>query len=114
MRHVAEPLGAAGAPVRELRLAGRGTPGDAWARIKASVLGVPAAVPVVGETAVMGAAILAAAGVGAQPTLEAAVAAMPAIARRVEPDSSARGAYDEAFARYRALYPALHRIEPEP
>ena len=31
----------AGAPVRELHLTGRATPGDLWARIKAGVLGVP-------------------------------------------------------------------------
>ena len=65
MRSVAEPLADAGAPIRVLRPAGRRTPGDAWARIKADVLGVPVAIPSVGESAVVGAAILAAAGVGA-------------------------------------------------
>jgi xylulokinase len=110
VRHVAEPLAAAGAPVRELRLAGRPTPDDTWARIKASVLGVPAAIPTVGETAVMGAAILAAAGVGAFAALEEGVAAMTSVARRVEPDPSVRAVYDEAFARYRALYPALRPL----
>ena len=110
LRHVAEPLAAAGAPVHELRLAGRAVPGDAWARIKASVLGVPAVIPAMGETAVMGAAILAAVGVGAYPTLEAAVVALPAVARRVEPDRTARAAYDDAFATYVALYPALRTL----
>ena len=61
---VADPLAAAGAPIRELRLAGRRSPGDAWARIKADALGVPVAIPSMGESAVLGAAILAAAGVG--------------------------------------------------
>ena len=70
MRSVAEPLAAAGAPIRELRPAGRRTPGDAWARIKADVLGVPVEIPSVGESAVVGAAILAAAGVGAVADLE--------------------------------------------
>ena len=107
MRHIVEPLAAAGAPVAELRLAGRPTPGDLWGRIKADVLGVPVAVPVVGETAVLGAAILAAAGIGAVPDLEAGVARMTAVARRLEPDPGARGRYDEAFAVYRALHPAL-------
>ena len=55
MRSVAEPLAAAGAPIRELRLAGRRSPGDAWARIKADVLGVPVAIPSIGESAVVGA-----------------------------------------------------------
>jgi xylulokinase len=107
MRHVAEPLAAAGAPVHELRLAGRPTPGDLWGRIKADVLGVPVAIPAVGETGVMGAAIIAAAGIGAVADLEAGVVAMTSIARRLEPDPSVRAAYDEAYAAYRALYPAI-------
>ena len=111
MRDVAEPLAAAGAPVLELRLAGRPGSGDLWARIKADVLGVPVAIPAVGETAVLGAAIIAAAGVGAVPSLEAGVASMAAIARRLEPDPAMRATYDEAFGRYRALYPALRPLQ---
>jgi sugar (pentulose or hexulose) kinase len=107
MRSVAEPLAAAGAPVRELRPAGRRSPGDAWARIKADVLGVPVAIPAIGETAVVGAAILAAAGVGAVTDLEAGVAAMTSVAARVQPDPDAHARYDALFGVYRALYPAL-------
>jgi xylulokinase len=111
MRHVAEPLAEAGAPALELRMAGRPSPGDLWARIKADVLGVPVAIPLVGETAVLGAAIIAAAGVGATPSLEAGVASMTAVDRRLEPDSATRATYDEAFGLYRALYPALEPLQ---
>ena len=107
MRHVAEPLAAAGAPAASLRLAGRPTPGDLWGRIKADVMGVPTVVPTVGETAVLGAAILAAAGIGAVPDLAAGVAAMTGVARRLEPDPAVAARYDDAFVRYRALHPAL-------
>jgi xylulokinase len=107
VRHVAEPILAAGIPLRELRPAGRPTPGDLWARIKADVLGVPVAIPAIGETAVLGAAILAAAGTGAVPDLEAGVAAMTSTARRLDPDSTAHARYDDLFAVYRDLYPAL-------
>jgi xylulokinase len=110
LRHVAEPLAEAGAPVRELRLAGRPSAGDAWARIKADVLGIPVAIPAVGETAVMGAAILAATGVGGFASLGEGVAAMTSVERRVEPDPAKRAAYDEAFAVYRDLYPALRPL----
>ena len=41
LRHVAEPLVEAGAPLRELRLAGRPSHDDTWARIKSDVLGLP-------------------------------------------------------------------------
>ena len=107
MRSVAEPLAAAGAPVRELRLAGRSTPGDLWAQIKADVLGVPVAMPAIGETAVLGAAILAASGSGASAGLEDAVGAMTAIARRLAPNPAVHDRYAAGFAVYRALYPAL-------
>ena len=107
MRSLAEPLAAAGAPIRELRLTGRPGGGDAWARIKADVLGVPVAIPAVGDTAVLGAAILAAAGVGAVASLEAGVGAMTSVARRVEPDPATAPTYDSAYAVYRGLYPAL-------
>jgi xylulokinase len=110
LRDVAEPLAAAGAPVRELHLTGRAVPGDLWARIKAGVMGVPTAIPRVTDTAVLGAAILAAAGTGGHPDLEAAVVAMTAVDRRIGPDPADRAAYDDAFARYRALYPALQPI----
>ncbi len=114
MRHVAEPLAEAGAPALELRLAGRPSPGDLWARIKADVLGVPAIIPAVGETAVLGAAIIAAAGVGAMPDLEAGVASMAAIDRRLEPDPATRAAYDDAFGVYHDLYPALRPLQGDP
>jgi xylulokinase len=110
LRDVAEPLAAAGAPVRELRLTGRATPGDLWARIKAGVLGVPAVIPRIPDTAVLGAAILAAAGSRAHPDLESAVVAMTGEERRIEPDPADRAAYDEGYAVYRALYPALRPV----
>ena len=107
MRSVAEPLSLAGAPIRELRLAGRRSPGDTWPRIKADVLGVPVAIPSIGESAVLGAAILAAAGVGAVADLEAGVAAMTSIAARFEPDPTAHARYDELYFVYRDLWPAI-------
>jgi sugar (pentulose or hexulose) kinase len=78
-----------------------------WARIKADVLAVPTEVPAVGDTAVVGAAILAAAGVGLVADLEAGVAAMTSVARRLEPDPATAARYDAGFAAYRDLYPAL-------
>ncbi len=107
MRSVAEPLAVAGAPIGELRLAGRTTPGDLWGQIKADVLGVPTAVPLVGETAVLGAAILAASGSGAAIGLAEAVAAMTAVARRLEPNPAVSDRHAAGYATYLALYPAL-------
>jgi len=57
----------------------------------------------------LGAAILAAAGIGAVPDLEAGVERMTAVARRIDPDPGLRAVYDEAFGRYLALHPALRQ-----
>lgn len=114
LRHVAEPITSASGSIRELRLAGRPTNGDVWARIKADVLGVRVAIPAIGETAVLGAAILAATGVGAVDDLATAVRSMTSVARRVEPDPATREAYDRGFALYRALYPALASVSRRP
>jgi xylulokinase len=110
VRHVAEPILAAGIPLHSVRIAGRPAPGDLWARIKADVLGVPALIPSVGDTAVVGAAILAAAGVGAVGGLEVGVASMTAVSRTLEPDPAATARYDATFAVYRDLYPALRPV----
>ncbi len=107
LRHVSEPIAAAGAPLRDLRLAGRASPGDLWARIKADVLDVPVAIPAIADTAVAGAAILAAVGVGAVPDLETGVRRMTSVARRIQPDARHREQYDALFSVYRGLYPAL-------
>ena len=107
LRHVAEPLVEAGAPLRELRspavrattTPGRGSRRTCWA--------CRSAIPTIESTAVLGAAILAAAGTGLHPDLEAAVAAMAVVDRRIEPDPSAARGLRRRFAVYRSLYPAL-------
>ena len=92
LRHVAEPLAAAGAPIRELRLAGRPAPNDAWARIKASVLGRPGGDPGRGRDRGDGRRDpRGGRASGRSPRSRPGSTAMPAIARRVEPDRSARG-----------------------
>jgi xylulokinase len=68
---------------------------------------VPVGIPSVAESAVVGAAILAAAGVGAVRDLEAGVASMTSVTARIEPDPAAHARYDELYAVYRVLWPAI-------
>lgn len=106
-RHVAQPIRDAGVPLREVRLAGAAARHPLWARVKADVMGVPAAVPRVPDTALLGAAVLAAVGCGLAPDLATGVRSMTAVETRTEPDPVAHARYDDLFAIYRALYPAL-------
>ena len=110
IRHVAEPILAAGASVTAMRVCGGPAHSEVWNQLKADVTGFIVEVPRVLETTVVGAAIVAAVGVGAQPDLPAAIRAMTAIERRLEPNLALRETYDRAYAAYTALYPAVAPI----
>lgn len=110
IRHVAAPMLAAGIEVTAMRACGGPARSDAWNRIKADVTGFTVEVPRVRETATVGAAILAAVGVGAHPDVPSAIEAMTAIDRRFEPDAARREAYDRRYAAYVDLHPAIGPI----
>ena len=119
LRHVAEPMLAAGVRIDELRVCGGPARSDVWNQVKADVTGFTVAVPRVLETGVVGSAILGAVGVAAYDDLRGAIAAMTAIERRLTPRVELRPTYDALFEAYRALYPATAPIlrplgAPEP
>jgi xylulokinase len=107
IRHVAEPILAAGVHVADMRVTGGPARSEAWNRIKADVTGFAVEVPHVLETAVVGSAIAAAAGVGAHPDLPAAIRAMTRVDRRIEPNPVNAATYDALFEAYTALHPAI-------
>ncbi len=110
IRHVATPILEAGVGVRAMRVAGSPARSELWNQVKADVTGFPVEVPRVLETAIMGSAILAATGVGAQPDIPTAIRAMTSIEQRLEPDPERRTVYDRAYDAYTSLYPALRPI----
>jgi len=110
IRHVAEPILAAGVRVSAMRVAGTPARSDAWNQLKADITGFPVEVPRILETAIVGSAILAAHGVGAFGDIPAAIAAMTAIERRLEPNPAVADTYDRTYRAYRALHPALAPI----
>src|SRR5258705_6972090 len=107
IRHVAEPMLQAGIDVSAMRACGGPARSDLWNQIKADVTGFPVEVPRVRETAAVGAAIVAAVGVGVHPNLPSAIRSMTAIDRRFEPRVDTKATYDRAFEAYVALYPAI-------
>ncbi|MFL5756795.1 MAG: FGGY-family carbohydrate kinase [Chloroflexota bacterium] len=110
LRHVASVVRGAGVEVRELRVSGGPARSMLWNQVKADVLGVPVAVPVVRETAAYGAALIAIVGVGAEPDLETALRRLVRIATRVEPDAVNRPTYDRLYDAYLTLHPAVAPI----
>lgn len=114
LRHVAEPILATGIEVREMVVSGGTTATRLWNQVKSDITGFPIAIPEVAETATLGAAVLAAIGLGAYPDAPAAMAAMVRIAERLEPREALRARYDALYDIYRELYPAtrdlVHRL----
>ena len=110
IRHVAEPMLAAGVTVSAMRVCGGPARSETWNQIKADVTGFPVLVPAVLETAVLGSAMLGAVGIGASADVPTAVRSMTRIERRLEPRAEHRATYDRAFEVYRGLYPALRPL----
>ncbi len=110
IRHVAEPILAAGVTVRDVRVCGGPARSATWNQIKADVTGFTVAVPHELETAVVGSGILGAVGIGAYRDLPSAIGAMTWFDGRIEPRPEVRARYDELFRVYRDLYPALKTI----
>ncbi len=110
IRHVAEPILAAGIRTDEMRVCGGPARSETWNQIKADVTGFTVAVPEVLETAVVGAAILGAAGIGAYPDVTAAIRGMTRVARRLRANPDNRALYDAAFDAYVRLHPAIAPI----
>jgi len=106
VRHVLDVCAAPRGPRTFLRATGGGTRVDLWNRIRADVTGMTLEVVEHTNATTLGAAMLAAVGVGFYPTLQDA-AAMVRIRTRYTPDARQVALYDEIYASYRVLYPAL-------
>ena len=90
----------------EARVSGGGAWSDVWVRIITDVLDHPVRVVTAGESAAHGAAILAATGDGAFASVAEGSAAAVEVGELIEPTEDA-AVYEEAYAVYRELYPAL-------
>ncbi len=93
----------------QLLLTGGGARSAFVRQLQADVYGVPVGTVNREEGPAYGAALLAAVGVGAFPDLAAACRATLTRSAPLQPDPAARAAYLDAYARFRAAYPALRR-----
>jgi xylulokinase len=93
------------------RVSGGGARSVLWVRILASVLQLPLERTEVEAGSAFGAALLAGVAGGMFGDVHEAVARCVRVRDAVEPDSAWTAAYDEGYARFRALYPALRPLE---
>ncbi len=113
VRHVLDACGAPCGPHRTLRATGGGTRSDLWNRIRADVTGMSLAVTEHTNATTLGAAMLAAVGVGLYDNLQDATA-MVRVRATYDPDAERVALYDALYGRYRALYPALRPMFGHP
>jgi xylulokinase len=106
-RAIQDSLEAEGGAVRDVRVVGGQAHSPLWNQIKADILNRPVLVPQAIEASVVGAALLAALGVGAYWNLEVAVDAMVRVSHTFEPDPRRVALYQRMFESYRELQPVL-------
>ncbi|KQY11376.1 xylulokinase [Rhizobium sp. Root482] len=109
LRDNLEALRAAGTELSRVTAIGGGSRSRYWLKSIATALGLPVDLPADGDFgAAFGAARLGlVAAIGADPL---AVFNAPTTAETIEPDTALRGAYEEAYQRYRRLYPAIRSV----
>lgn len=110
LRDSMEALAQAGTQLRRVMAVGGGTRSHYWLSLIASVLGVPVDLPEDGDFGgAFGAARLGL--MAAENERAESVCTAPKISRSFEPNTPLRPEFDEAYARYRALYPALSKVQ---
>jgi xylulokinase len=97
-------------PVETIRLGGGGARSKLWRQIQADIYGQRVEIVEAEEGAAYGAAILAAVGAKAWPSVDAACDAVVRVAGSVSPNSDDSRIMEKAYAAYRRIYPALKSI----
>ena len=113
IRRDLEGLHRLGVRANELRVLGGGAKSRLGAEIKADVCGLPVVIPAQQEAAVLGAAILAAVGVGLYSDIASAAKAMASGGEEVKPDPNRLAVYERAFKLYVTLYESVKDLYPE-
>ncbi len=107
LRDGLEIIRALGVPVRRVKLAGGGARSRLWRQIMADVLNVPLALEPENRGPAFGAALLAGVAAGVFGSVPEACRATAVATPQLRPSAANRSTYDELYAVYRDLYPAL-------
>jgi xylulokinase len=107
IRDMFEQWTSAGLSIRSLRIGGGATRSKLWNQIQADVYGRPVETLRVGESAVLGAAILGGVGTGVFASIEEGVAAMVHVTDRLEPDPQRHRRYEDLYHAYVQTYEGL-------
>jgi len=107
LRDSLEIFRAIGVPIGQVRASGGGARSPMWRQILADVFGTELVTINMTEGAPYGAALLAGVGTGVYGSVPEACATAIRVESRLEPIPANQLLYDEYYAVYRSLYPAL-------
>lgn len=111
LRQALELMLASGAQAERIIAAGGATQHPLWLRLQADIFGRPLSLSRTAEAAAIGAALLAGVGTGRWPDVHSACSELAAGPEElIDPDAAAVRRYDEVYARFRQLYPALRPL----
>ena len=110
LRDSMELMRSLGVEPRVARVSGGGARSELWLRVLASVLQVPLEVTSISEGAAFGAALLGGVSAGAFSNVQEAEDSCVRTSTVAEPDDAWVRQYDEAYAHFRGLYPALRTL----
>jgi len=105
-----ELLRSAGVSIRQLRAVGGGAKSAVWIQRKADIMGIPVAVLAVPEAAALGVALLGAQAAGIIDDAKRYASAAAKVVSVKEPNRERNAAFEERFALYREVYPAVKSI----
>ena len=111
LRDSLELLRELGVRPERARVSGGGARSLLWLEIVATVLGLPLERTEVEEGSAYGAALLSGVARGVFADAREAVAECVRVRDAIEPNADWSQVYEEGYARFRALYPALRRVE---
>ncbi len=104
-------MASTGETIREYVIMGGGSQSALWRQIMADVTGIPVVRSTATEATCLGAAIIAAAGIGWYANVQEAAQAMTGTGVRHKPEPSVHATYDEIYQEvYRPLYPTLQPL----
>jgi len=103
----------AGVEVQRLRATGGGSKSPTWLQIKADITGCEVVTLNVAEGGCLAGAMLAGVALGQWRSVDEATAALVHEERAYEPDAARHARYQELFARYRRIWPAIAEVAHE-
>ena len=112
MRDSIEVARQLGICIERSKICGGGAKSKLWQRIFANVLNVKLDILASEQGPGMGGAMLAMVACGTYPSVADAAAALVRVVETVEPESELVARYEERYAAYRKLYPALKGVFP--